>query len=231
MKIALVGDYNEEVVAHRAIPMAIQLASKAEQIPTQVKWISSENVVVEELAMYSAFWCVPASPYLHMENVLQVIEYARVNNVPFLGTCGGYQHAALEYARNALGYSEADNAESNPNAKMPVVSGLSCKLYEVQNKIHLTAGSFVESIYKQDQIAEEYNCGYGVNPIYLSLFDGSDLAFTGFDEDYDPKILEIKNNDFFVGTAFQPERSALAGHSHPLIRQFIKCAARLNHER
>lgn len=225
MKIALIGDYNEEVVAHRAIPMAIKLASETESTTIEVEWIHSEEIVIDELVNYSAFWCVPASPYMHMENVLKVIEYARTNNVPFLGTCGGYQHAALEYVKNALGYSEADNAEVNSEAKMPVISALSCKLYEMRNQIKLIPCSFVQSIYETDRIKEEYNCGYGVNPEYLSLFDGSDMAFTGFDEDGDPKILEIKNNNFFVGTAYQPERSALSGRSHPLIRQFVKCAA------
>jgi CTP synthase (UTP-ammonia lyase) len=225
MEIALVGDYKDDVVAHRAIPMAIKLASESESTTSTIQWIHSEEIVVEELVNYSAFWCVPASPYMNMENVLKVIEYARSNNVPFLGTCGGYQHAALEYVRNALGYREADNAEVNPEAKMPLVAALFCKLYEVQNQINLVPGSFVQNIYEAERVKEEYNCGYGVNPEYLSLFEGSDMAFTGFDEDGDPRVLEIKRNNFFVGTAYQPERSALSGSSHPLIQYFVKCAA------
>lgn len=224
MKIALVGDYSDEVVAHRAIPTAIEFASEAESTTSAIQWIHSEEIVVEELSNYSAFWCVPASPYSNMENVLRVIEYARTNNIPFFGTCGGYQHAALEYARNALGYIGADNAEVNSETNMPLVAALSCKLYEVRNQISLAAGSFVQNIYQAEHVEEEYNCGYGVNPEYLSLFEGSDLTFTGFDKDGDPRVLEISNNKFFVGTAYQPERSALSGISHPLIRQFIKCA-------
>jgi len=219
MKIALIGDYNEEVPAHRAIPLSFELANSAN---INYEWIHTDQIDISQLSLYSGFWCVPASPYVNMENVLDVIKYARTNDIPFLGTCGGYQHAALEYARNALGYKEADNAEVNTDAEMPLISALACKLYETKNSVNLVLGSFIQSIYSDSQVNEEYFCGYGVNAKYLSIFEESDLSFSGFDKAGDPRALEIKNHKFFVGTAFQPERLAFSGQVHLLIHAFLK---------
>lgn len=222
MNIALVGDYQESVPAHKAIPLALQMAADQLSASVEFTWVDSTDVSQDSLSAYSGLWCVPASPYENTENVLQAINYARENDMPFLGTCGGYQHAALEFARNALAYREADNAEINPEASMPLISGLSCKLYDEQASINLLEDSFVASLYGTTTISEEYFCGYGVNRDYLTLFDNTDMKFSGFDEEGDPRALEITRNRFFVGTAFQPERSAFKNIAHPVIIAFLK---------
>lgn len=221
IKIALVGDYQASVTAHQAIPQAIRLAVDALALQAQFDWVSSTDVSESALKGYTGLWCVPASPYQNTDNVLSAIAYARLHNLPFLGTCGGYQHAALEYARGALGYSNADNAEINPHTSMPLIAGLSCKLYDESAAINLVAGSELAKIYGAGTITEEYFCGYGVNREYLPIFDGSGMVFSGFDDDGDPRSLEIPDHSFFIGTAFQPERSALAGTVHPLISAFL----------
>jgi len=144
--------------------------------------------------------------------------------VPFLGTCGGYQHAALEFARYELNYSEAENAEINPQTTMPLISGLACKLYDEEARINLAKNSKIAQIYGSTSISEEYFCGYGVNREYLHLFNETELDFTGFDEEGDPRSLEIRDRTFFIGTAFQPERSALKGDTHPLICAFLQAS-------
>lgn len=226
MKIGLIGDFNQDVTAHQAIPMAIELAAKDQFKDIEVQWIRTTEILVTDLRQYAGLWCVPASPYADMEKVLQAIRFARTKNVPFLGTCGGYQHAALEFARNALGFSHADNAEVNPATDMPLISSLVCKLIEVSGGISLQANSRVAGIYGQNTVSEEYRCGFGVNRDYLNLFDDSSMKFTGFDSEGDPRVLEIPANRFFLGTAFQPERSALRGESHPIIKSFLEAAAK-----
>ncbi len=220
-KIALVGDYQESITAHQAIPGALQLA--ADQLSTRVEhtWLDSTDVNVQSLKDYSGLWCIPGSPYANTENVLQVINYARENDLPFLGTCGGYQHAALEFVRNQLGYAEADNTEVNPGAAMPLISTLVCKLYDEKAAINLLKNSVVEKYYGTTDIEEEYFCGFGVNRNYLNLFENTDMTFSGFDADGDPRTLEIRKNRFFIGTAFQPERSSLTAVVHPLVTAFL----------
>lgn len=224
MKIGLIGDYTETVQAHRAIPVALSLAADTASVDQQHEWLHTETLSDATLSEYSALWCVPASPYRDTENVLEAIKFARENNVPFLGTCGGYQHAALEYARNVLGYTQAENAEINPDTEMPLISALVCKLHDEQASIQLTDTSMISRIYQSHSISEEYFCGFGVNRDYLSIFTAAGMQFTGFDIDGDPRALEIPAHRFFIGTAFQPERSASTGKPHPLIVAFVAAA-------
>jgi len=120
-----------------------------------------------------------------------------------------------------LGYNEAENAELNPGASMPLISALSCKLYDEKAEIQLTKSSHIARIYGTDKVSEEYFCGFGVNREFLHIFKGTEMYFTGFDEDGDPRSLEISSNCFFIGTAFQPERSAFEGLPHPLICEYL----------
>ncbi len=225
LTIALIGDFNKEVIAHMAIPQAIEISANVLQFNAESHWVDTDRLRLDELKSFDAIWCVPASPYKSMEGALTAIRYARENHVPFLGTCGGYQHAALEYARNILGYPQAGNSEVDPDTKMPLISSLVCKLVEKSDHIILRANSKVNEIYKIEKILEDYHCSFGVNPDYLPLYDQSDMKFVGFDELGDPRVLELENHPFFIATAFQPERSANNNEEHPLITSFLKAVA------
>lgn len=221
-RVALVGDYNPNVLAHQAIPQALQLAGQALNIHCEYHWLDSESLQLDSLYDFDGVWCVPASPYKNMHNVLAAIRFARESRLPFLGTCGGYQHAALEFARHVLGHHDAANAEVDANANLPLISALSCSLVEVSDVIRFLPHSLIAALYADTQAVESYHCSYGVNQQYLPLFDTSDLRFSGFDQYGDPRVLELNGHPFFIGTAFQPERSALSGQTHPLICAFVQ---------
>src|SRR5690242_20599101 len=97
--IALIGDYNPAATAHQAIPIALQLAAAKTGVPVEPVWVPTESITDPEAQFrtFDAFWCVPASPYASMEGALKAIRYARESRRPFLGTCGGFQHALIEY--------------------------------------------------------------------------------------------------------------------------------------
>lgn len=225
MIVSLIGDYSAQVDAHRAIPRAIELAADSLELDVGYEWIRTTQVDVADLAESDAIWCVPLSPYENPQAVIDAISFSRENDIPFLGTCAGYQHAALEFARNQLGHAHAGSAEDDPDTSMPLISALVCRLSAESGAINLASGSRISKIYGESRISEEYNCGFGVNREYLPIFDGSDLRFCGFDDDGDPRVLEVSGHRFFIGTAFQPERSAFADRSHPLIRAFLEAAA------
>jgi CTP synthase (UTP-ammonia lyase) len=224
IRIALVGDYSPEVLAHVAIPKALELAAVRESTPTTTEWFHTASLKPSQLAGFDGIWCVPGSPYANMESALNAIRFARENDFPFFGTCGGFQHALIEYARNRLGQPEADHAESNPDAALPLIAPLSCGLTEATAAIHLKPGSRVAGIYGSPQITERYNCNYGLNPKFSSLLEGSDLAITGTDQNGDVRIVELSRHPFFFATLFQPERSALSNLAHPLISAFLRAA-------
>ncbi|TNF86173.1 MAG: hypothetical protein JSU67_10250 [Gammaproteobacteria bacterium] len=224
MKIALVGDYDASVVAHQAIPQALAASALALATEAEPLWIHSSEVDQTALAAVDALWCVPLSPYAAAEAVITAIRFARETGLPFLGTCAGYQHAVLEYARNVLGFTHADSSEDNPETSMPLITALSCRLSAQTDTVYLQAGSRLAQIYQTHRIVEEYNCGYGVNPDYVAVFAGTGLHFCAQDGNGDPRAFELDDHGFFIGTAFQPERSALHGITHPLITAFLMAA-------
>lgn len=223
--LALIGDYHPDVVAHRAIPLALSLAAKSTGVPLTWDWIGTDTITdpPRQLAGYHGVWCVPASPYKSMAGALLAIRHARENKLPFLGTCGGFQHALIEFARNVIGATAADHAETNPAASDLVVTPLACSLVGQQGAVTFIPGSQLHQLFHGQPAQEEYHCNYGPNPKYRGRFEAAGLRFTGFDSEGQIRALELPTHPFFIGTLFQPERSALTGQLHPLIRNFL-CA-------
>ncbi|MFH1804371.1 MAG: hypothetical protein ABID63_05740 [Pseudomonadota bacterium] len=226
--VALIGDFNALVTAHQAIPKALTIAGRDTGHDVNFAWIHTSGLtgdtVQTVLAGYDAVWCVPASPYVSMDGALAAIRHARENRIPFLGTCGGYQHAVLEYTRTVLGLSGAGNVEVEPDATLPLIAPLVCALIDQSGDIALVSGSKIAQYYGAETINETYRCSYGFNRDCVPLFDNSDLRVSAWDQDGDPRAVELKNHPFFIGTAFQPERSGLAGENHPLISAYIRAA-------
>jgi CTP synthase (UTP-ammonia lyase) len=90
---------------------------------------------------FDGLWCVPGSPYASMEGALNAIRQARESGLPFLGTCGGFQHALIEVARDLLGLADADHSESNPGGDVLLIDRLSCSLVGARGRLHVVAGS------------------------------------------------------------------------------------------
>lgn len=226
-RVALIGDHNIAVTAHQAIPRALELASRACESAIEWVWIGTETIemdVSKQLSTYDAIWCVPASPYASLDGALRAIRFARETGRSFLGTCGGFQHALLEYARNILGLKDADHAESNPNAAVLLITPLACALVERSGRILLEKGSRLETIYGAYEIEEAYHCSYGLNPQFESHLSSTALRISGRDRDGEVRAVELETHPFFIGTLFQPERAALKGEAHPLVNAFIASA-------
>jgi CTP synthase (UTP-ammonia lyase) len=179
----------------------------------------------KEFSAFAAIWCVPNSPYASMEGALRAIRFARESGRPFLGTCGGFQHAVIEYARNALGLHDADHAESNPAATLPLMSRLACSLAGATGVIRLAPGSRLAAIYGKTETVEKYHCNFGLNRRFESLLNGGELNVSGRDENGEVRGVELARHPFFIATLFQPERSASTGEAHPLICAFVRAGA------
>jgi CTP synthase (UTP-ammonia lyase) len=226
-RIGLVGDFNPDVIAHRAIPAALALAAKATGVSVEPVWLATDRIEIGNHSFLSGFaglWCVPASPYANMEGALSAIRYAREYQIPFLGTCGGFQHALIEYARNVAGLCDAEHAETNPDASNLVISPLACSLVEQTGTIRLKKNSLICNACGSEQIVEGYHCRFGLNPVFRERLEAGELQFTGWDENGDVRAFELRGHPFFVATLFQPERAALRGESHPLIHAFVEAA-------
>ena len=231
LSIALVGDFNPSVPAHQSIPTALRLAADAIPVPVAVTavWIHTAALARDGVGSLDAFdgiWCVPGSPYAEMSAALAAIRMARESGRPFLGTCGGFQHAVIEYARNVLDLPDADHAETNPTASRPLVAPLACALVERTGVLRFRAGSSLRAIYGTDDAEETYHCSYGLNPQYAEAFDRAPgLRVGATDVAGDVRAIELVDHPFFVATLFQPERSAARGVAHPLITAFVAAVA------
>jgi len=226
LEIALVGDYSEKHLAHRAIPRALELAAAELNVPVNGQWIMSRDLIdiPRQLAPFSAVWAVPASPYENAEGVLEAIRWARESGIPFLGTCGGFQHALIEFARNVAGLTAADHTETLSGGETLVVTRLSCSLVDQTGGVRFAPDSRIRAAYGTDTATEGYRCSYGVNPAYASALTRAGLRFTAWDEAGDIRAAELPAHPFFVGTLFQPERAALRGQTPPLVRAFVAAA-------
>ena len=224
-RIGLVGDYDASVPAHQAIPRALALAAEALHAPIDFRWLPTETIDGDAvLAPFDGLWCVPASPYRSMEGALHAIGFARTQPRPFLGTCGGFQHAVVEYARSILGWADADHAESSPDAVRPVIAPLSCSLVEVTDRVRLRPGSRIAAAYGATETVEGYRCRYGLNPAFREALVSGPLRVAAEDDAGDVRALELDGHPFFVATLFQPERAALAGRLPPLVLAFARAA-------
>jgi CTP synthase (UTP-ammonia lyase) len=223
LRIALIGDYNEAVVAHRAIPIALKLATASLRADVSWEWLHTRTLVGDVAAMlssYAGYWCVPASPYENGAGAIAAIRFARERHRPFLGTCGGFQHAMIEYAQSVWGI-DAPHAETDPSASNPVIAPLMCALVEAKGALHFTAGSRLAKIYGRETATEEYHCSYGLNPQYAQRLESGPLRVAARDDEGSVRAIELAEHPFFIGTLFQPERAALRDQLPPLVNAFV----------
>jgi len=227
VRVALVGDHDDAVTAHRAIPLALALAADATGIGVVPEWVATDEITADaRLDGFDAVWCVPASPYRSMDGALRAIRRARETGLPFLGTCGGFQHAVVEYARAVLGWADAEHAETAPDAARAVVAPLACSLVEARGTVRLLPGTRLAAAYGAPEAVEGYHCRYGLNPAFRAALTGGPLRVAAEDEAGDVRAVELDGHPFFVATLFQPERAALAGGVPPVVAAFVRAAAR-----
>ncbi|MEP7324956.1 MAG: hypothetical protein ABI836_03320 [Gemmatimonadota bacterium] len=223
--IALLGDHNPDVIAHQGINRSLELLRENDPSMSW-RWCHTSTLIGEpdlQLAEFTAIWVVPASPYENPDGVFGAIRYARETGVPFLGTCGGFQHAVIEYARNVLGLA-AEHAETAPGAPVQVITPLSCSLVEQAGMVRPVPGTRVAALYGQPEGAEGYHCNYGLNPEFVARLHGAGLVVSAQDDAGEVRALELIGHPFFLLTLFQPERRALNGTVHPLVRGFVHAA-------
>ncbi len=227
--VGLIGDVDATVPAHQAIPLALGRAGATAGVDVHHEWVATESIdSAARLASFDALWCVPASPYRSMAGALLAISHARENGIAFLGTCGGFQHVIVEYARNVLGWRDADHAETNAAAARAVITPLACALIETTDTVRFVPGSRIAAAYDALQTVEGYRCRYGLNAQFQATLLAGPLRATAHDDNGDVRAVELDEHRFFVATLFQPERAALQGRPASLVEAFVRAGAGFN---
>ncbi|HZD73930.1 MAG TPA: hypothetical protein VE776_08630 [Actinomycetota bacterium] len=228
IRIGVVGDYQQHNETHLAIAAVVDHSARGRGWRAEVTWIATpdiEGAAERVLGSFDAIWIAPASPYRSMRGALEAITWARTRDLPLLGTCGGFQHLIIEFARNVAGIPDAAHAELDPDASRLVVTGLACSLVGQTMDVSLVEGSVAHRAYGRGSATERYYCQFGLNPAYLDTLTGSGLAVSGVDQDGEVRIVELPGHRFFVGTLFVPQTSSTPAAPHPLISAYLAAAA------
>jgi CTP synthase (UTP-ammonia lyase) len=227
VRIGIIGDYNPDFHPHRATNAAIHHAADQLHLTTAIEWLPTPLLAQHpdvHLRRFDALWCAPGSPYQSMAGALQGIRFAREQRWPFIGTCGGFQHVVLEYARNVLGFTDAAHAESDSDASTLFVSALACSLVGKTMRVHLDPSSRVFRMYQRAVVQEQYYCQFGLNPDYQATIHEGGLRVVGVDDDQGARIVELPDHPFFVATLFVPPLTSTQEQPHPLILAFLQAA-------
>ena len=166
------------------------------------------------------------------EGKIKCIQYARENNIPYLGLCFGFQMAVIEFARNVCGLEGAHSTEIEPNTKYPVIDIIP-EQKEIDEKggtmrlgaypAILKEGSIVASLYGKTEVSERHRHRYEVNPDYIEILEKHGLVFSGRSPDGKlMEFLEIPDHKFFVGTQAHPEFKSRLDSPAPLFYGFLK---------
>ena len=199
----------------------------------RVEWLPTDTLeghAQEATRGFDALFCSPGSPYRSFDGALEAIRVARKEGIPFLGTCGGFQHAVVEYARNVLGLPGAGHAEYDPDAPNPFISALSCSPFGRKMHVQIGPGTTAHEIYGASEAEEEYRCNYGLEPGSRRLLEEGGLRVSGTDPDGEVRILELPGHPFYVATLFVPQLGSSLDSPHPLIVAFARAAANASRE-
>lgn len=218
MKIAVVGDYQPDNETHTSIAPALERT----QQPIDVEWVPTTDT--SDLSRADGVWIASGSPYRSFEGALAAIEWARTYGVPLLGTCAGFQHAVIEFARNVAGLREAHHAEYETDASLLVVDELACSLAGQTMDVSLVPGTKAHEAYGRSDTTERYYCRFGLNPAYTPTLIDHGLAISGTDAESEPRIVELPSHMFFVVTLFVPQTHP--EQPHPLVNAFVSAATR-----
>ncbi len=241
VRIGILGDFNPEFRSHHATNDALQHTARKLKLEVDSQWIPTPSLTAADsektLESFDGLWASPGSPYKSFDGMLKGIEFARRRDWPFLGTCGGFQYALIEFARNVLGIADADSAENNSGSKNIVIHPVACavpnrkgeapKLSGKVPEIRLRPGSYLQSFYGKDKeiVTEEFFCNFEINPDYewTTMEAGFPVVARGAQSEI--RAIESPTHRFFVATLFQPQLSSTEKKPHPVILAFAQAAA------
>ena len=220
--IAVVGDRDPSYLTHRELDAALALMPAG----VEARWVATDGPEAARLDRYDALWVVPGTPYRDERPVFAGIGRARTQAVPILGTCGGFQHMVVEFARNAAGIADAAHAETAPDTGVHAVSPLACSLVGEVRQVTTVPGTRVAELCGPGPFAGFHWCNYGLEAAVLDRLVAAGLVVSATAPDAGVEAVELPDHPFYVATLFQPQvGSSETGALHPLIAALVEAAA------
>lgn len=246
-KIAMVGKYFSTgdftlSDAYLSVIESIKHAAAMHDIKPKMVWIDSAQIEKEGAKMLAGYdgIVVPGGYGSRaVEGIVQAIKFARENNIPYFGLCYGMQQAAVEFARNVLGYKDANTTEIDPKTKHPVIHVMESQKDKVENKNlggtqrlgswdwKAKAGTTYAKAYGKLTGSERHRHRYEFNNSYRDIFEKNGMIIAATTKDSKlVEALELKNHPFFLGVQFHPELKSRPLHPHPLYVAFMGAVAK-----
>jgi CTP synthase (UTP-ammonia lyase) len=224
-EIGIIGDFHNSKT-QSAIGNSIEHSNKLLGFATKYRWIETTTLdndnYEDELKNLDGIWSASGSPFKSMIGSLNAIKYAREKMIPHIGTCGGYQHSIIEYARNVLGFSNANHAEYSDNTTDLYVDKMTCSLFGTRGIVRIKENTLAKGIYRNNEIEVDYYCSYGLSDKYKDLVLKGDMLASGFDINNSVRMIELLNHPFFIITAFVPQIDSTYDKPNPLVTEFVK---------
>ena len=236
VKIALVGKYVELKDAYKSISESFVHSGAYNQVKIDLVHIQSEGIsadnIEEKLNGMNGILVAPGFGNRGIEGKILAAQYARENNIPFLGICLGMQCAVIEYARNVLKLPDVNSSEMDSNCKNPVID-----LMEAQKMVTDLGGTMrlgaypckvvkdskAYSAYKKTKVIERHRHRYEFNGVYQDEFEKSGMVASGINPDTGlVEIMEIPSHKWFLGVQFHPEYKSSVLNPHPIFIDFVK---------
>ena len=238
VKIALVGKYVQLHDAYLSVAEALKHAGFALSTNVDIGWIDSEEITKDNsreiLSPYDGIIVPGGFGDRGIEGMIETARYARENKVPYFGICLGMQVEVIEFARNVLGFKDANSGEFDPNSPHQVIHYIPGQSDDIEKGGTLRLGAYpcviqegttMERCYGQKIISERHRHRYEVNNEYREAFEKAGLRISGLSPDGSlVETMEISNLPFFVGVQYHPEFKSRPNHVHPLFKGFIEAA-------
>jgi CTP synthase (UTP-ammonia lyase) len=220
--IGLLGDLDRAKPTHRELEAAVAMLPDG----VEARWIGTYAPEARALTGLDGLWVFPGSPYRDDDAVFAAIEWALDADVPFLGTCSGFQYSLIILARRA-GLADAAHAETDPSAERPLVAPLTCSLIGEEREVRPVPGTRLEAILGPDPFSGFHWCGYGLDESFVPALVDAGVVISANAPDAGVEAIELPAHPFFHATLFQPQVGALEGRPlSPLILAFLAVAAK-----
>jgi CTP synthase len=237
VNIGLVGKYDLQD-AYKSIRESLSHAGTYNDHKVNISFVNSEFLteenVAEKLAGLDGVMICPGFGQRGIEGKIVAAHYTRTHNIPTFGICLGMQMMVIEFARNVLGYADANSREMDEKTPHNVID-----IMEEQKNITNMGGTMrlgayecvlrqnsrVFSIYKKEHIQERHRHRYEFNNDFQKEFERSGMQCVGRNPESDlVEIVEIPGLKWYIGTQFHPEYQSTVLHPHPLFVDFVKTA-------
>lgn len=238
VSIAMVGKYMDLHDSYLSVVEALRHAGAANNTKVDIKWIESETCETGDLNQIfdgvDGVLIPGGFGKRGTEGMINTVKYVREHNIPFLGLCLGMQIASIEFARDVLGYTDANSTELNPDTKHPVIYLMPDQMGVVDMgatmrlgayPCELAKGSLAEKLYKTNNISERHRHRYEFNNAYKDEFKEHGMDVSGiYPKKGIAEIIELKNHPFFIATQAHPEFKSTLLNPHPLFVGFVKAS-------